>query len=274
MGKNIKKVIDQHECQKLIKNFINTEEFSAWVKNSIYDGKPECISAMIYGMTLASMLVYRCDVMYIEEEKVEEENVEEPDIEFIFENGIITGLATKLTTPTNLVIPSEINGEKVICIGNAAFHGCTNLIAVTIPDTVTIISHGAFGQCTRLTTINIPEGVKTIGKGAFAGCISLKEIRIPDSVIIIGDWAFAACLSLTSIRIPQGMKKISRYTFSACNGLQNVFIPGSIVEIDENAFFQCKDFTIYYSESFKKWSKIKIHPNNDDLQNRLEIRGA
>jgi len=47
-------------------------------------------------------------------------------------------------TASEIEIPSEIKGLPVTRIDNSAFSGCTDLTAVTIPDTVTSIEFESF----------------------------------------------------------------------------------------------------------------------------------
>ena len=58
-------------------------------------------------------------------------------------------------------------------IGFLAFEGCTNLISITIPESVTSIGDYAFYGCSSLTSITIPNSVTSIGAGAFEDCKSL-----------------------------------------------------------------------------------------------------
>jgi len=81
-------------------------------------------------------------------------------------------------------------------IGNSAFSGCKNLIAITIPAGVTAIGESAFYTCENLTSVTIPIGVTSIGDYAFSFCYSLAEITIPESVTEAGDGAFARCNAL------------------------------------------------------------------------------
>lgn len=50
-----------------------------------------------------------------------------------------------------LVIPNEIDGHTVTEIRWDAFSGCTSLINVVIPDSVTYIGESAFDKCDKLT---------------------------------------------------------------------------------------------------------------------------
>ena len=126
---------------------------------------------------------------------------------------------------TEVVIPSMINGKKVVAIADNAFTSdgiipttisntkkisashlnnnenkyvvtpLTNQVTglgitrVVIPNTVTSIGVGAFGN-NKLTEITIPSSVTSIGAGAFAGN-QLTKIIFPSTPLTIGCYAFA-----------------------------------------------------------------------------------
>lgn len=75
----------------------------------------------------------------------------------------------------------------------------TQLLSVTLPNSVTTIGNYTFFNCSSLTSITIPNSVTSIGNSAFAYCSSLTSITIPDGVTIIGMGAFQDCRSLSSI---------------------------------------------------------------------------
>ena len=64
-------------------------------------------------------------------------------------------------------IPGEIDGKKVIRIGDNAFIDCTELTSVTIPDSVTDIRWRAFYNCVSLKSVTIPKSVIDIDNYAF-----------------------------------------------------------------------------------------------------------
>ena len=106
-----------------------------------------------------------------------------------FQKHEINGVTYKIDTETStaevtrspnaagdVVILSEIHGKTITKIGNAAFHGCKDLISVKIPNTVTSIGFNAFSGCKELTNVTIPQRTTSIVCGAFSDCPSLKNI--------------------------------------------------------------------------------------------------
>ena len=103
----------------------------------------------------------------------------------------------------NIIIPESTtyNGTtySVTSIGNRAFHGCSGLTSVTIPNFVTSIGEYAFYYCSGLTSVTIPNSVTSIGYNAFADCSGLTSVTIPNSVTSIGYDAFRGCSGLTKL---------------------------------------------------------------------------
>ncbi len=83
-----------------------------------------------------------------------------------------------------LIIPSNIDGKTVSCIGAASIVGYTYIISITIPDSVTSIGSSAFAGCINLTSIFLPEDA-SIGTNAIPNTTSqIKYIVSNNSVTI------------------------------------------------------------------------------------------
>jgi prepilin-type N-terminal cleavage/methylation domain-containing protein len=125
---------------------------------------------------------------------------------------------------TDVVIPSEINGKKVVAIGHDAFTSRgvapTNinntkkvvpsyLYNIDNKKEVTLLNYQSIGL--GITRVVIPNTVTTIGDYAFTDN-HLTEVTIPSSVTSIGDSAFYGN-QLTSITFPSTPLTIGCYTF-------------------------------------------------------------
>ncbi len=168
---------------------------------------------------------------------------------YTINNGAVTIKDLGNDLPPELVIPRELDGCPVICIGDgvgSVFRSVEDNpvgTAITLPDTVKTISARAFQNCPGLTSIVIPDGVKTIGDYAFTNCTGLTSIEIPDSVEYIGKGAFMGCTGLTSVKLPADLKTIYANTFSNCRSLKSITIPDSVTQIDSGAFSMCHGLT-------------------------------
>ena len=140
--------------------------------------------------------------------------------------------------------------DSVTIIGDCAFSSCSALTSITIPDSVTSIGRGAFYRCSALISISIPDSVTSIGivsisssSGTFSGCSNLASITIPNSVATIGNYTFYGCKGLSSITLPDSVTSIGKYAFYGCTGLSSITIPDSVTSIDEYAFSGCTGLT-------------------------------
>jgi hypothetical protein len=76
-----------------------------------------------------------------------------------------------------------------------AFSDCTELVSVTLPNTIVSIGEGTFFNCIRLLSVIIPNTVTFVGKYAFYGCRSLTAVSVP-KVVNIHEKAFEGCDNL------------------------------------------------------------------------------
>ena len=139
---------------------------------------------------------------------------------------------------TSVTIPNSVT-----IIGSSAFYGCSSLTSVTIPNSVTSIEICTFSSCTSLTHVTIPNSVTSIGVLAFEYCKSLTSVTIPNSVTSIGVLAFKGCTSLKSVTIPNSVTSIEYYAFEDCSSLTRVTIPNSVTSIGSWAFSGCSALT-------------------------------
>ena len=189
----------------------------------------------------------------------------------------------------NLVIPAVFQNDgiwyRIVEISGSAFHSCTLLTSVAIPDSVTSIGsyafkgctgltsvkfgdnsqltsigYDAFYSCTSLTSITIPDSMTSIGSYAFEGCKGLTSITIPDSVTVIGSYAFYCCTNLTSVSFGDNsqLTRICFQAFYKCTSLTSITIPDSVTSIDERAFEGCTSHKAVYITDIAAWYNISF----------------
>ncbi|MBQ8743463.1 MAG: leucine-rich repeat domain-containing protein [Clostridia bacterium] len=118
-----------------------------------------------------------------------------------------------------LIVPSEIDGFTVNCIGSNAFAYKNTLEKIILPETVKKIDKNAFYGSKKLETVVFPESLEEIGEEAFADCRKLRSAELPKSLLKIGDAAFENCTNLKNLYIPKGCKSIGADAFMGCENL-------------------------------------------------------
>ena len=90
---------------------------------------------------------------------------------------------------SDCIIPEGIN-----IINNSLFEGCTWLISIQLPSTLTTIGEFAFSN-TRISSITISERVTSIGKNAFYGT-NVVDVQVKEGI------------KTFKIQVPEFIKKI------------------------------------------------------------------
>lgn len=131
-----------------------------------------------------------------------------------------------------IVEPYNTSGFQFKIVSNVYENGKG---VITFEKDLTSIPEYAFYK-TDLVSVTIPNSVTSIGNSAFGGCTSLSNVSISNSLTTIGNRVFGSCASLSSITIPNNVKGIGPGMFHTCTSLSNVTIPNSVTYIGYNAF--------------------------------------
>lgn len=168
-------------------------------------------------------------------------------------------------TAEKLEIPSELIDIKVNVIGPSAFAKRSDLVSVSLPDTIETIGSFAFANCTNLSDVKFSSELSLSVIGAFQGCTSLQSADM--SMTKITDLAaqtFYNCSSLKTVVLPDTCTTIKKYALSSCPQLESVFIPASVTTIEDNAFKGSTAVTItgYFGSYAEEYAKANNIPFN------------
>ena len=117
----------------------------------------------------------------------------------------------------------EYCDDSATAIGQYAFHGCTELTEVDVPN-VTSVQPYAFSGCTALTRVNAPNAT-FVGNYALQKCSSLLEVSFI-STITLGNGVFQDCTGLTKFSA-KGAKNVPAETFIRCSNLNALILRNS-----------------------------------------------
>ena len=163
------------------------------------------------------------------------------------EDGVLSTSETFTDSTVDLSSLSTFYYIAPECFSNAP-----NLIAVTIPATVSSIGNNAFDSCTSLLDIQIEEDsiLSTIGTGAFQYCIfNSIDLTVATQLTTIEQSGFKQNINLRSVFFPSSLTTIQENAFAFDQLLSTFIFPeGSrLSNIGVSAFqsnaFQILDLT-------------------------------
>ncbi len=188
--------------------------------------------------------------------------------DFVYADETKEKLIGYVGTDSVVVIP-----EYVKTIGDDAFRDHTELISVTLSDSVTQIGQNAFRNCSKLSSLTIPESVEYILNNAFAGINIIvyngnaqgspwgakRHIKgiVSESGLVYSDETKETLIGYIGtdsiVVIPEHVKTISADAFQKNNIVTSVSIPNSVTDIYDGSFKLCTNLTsVTLPNSLKK----------------------
>ena len=160
-------------------------------------------------------------------------------------------VADKSTIPERVVIPQFLGGCRVEEIAKRAFEGCSNLLSLTIPNTLKGFGFQAFGGCSNLSAVNVGSleqwcglsfsdweygkshnslGSNPLSNGAglYTNGVLIVDFVLPTNVFSIAANAFHGCGSLKSVTLHDRIGNIDVGTFANCANLESVIMSNGV----------------------------------------------
>ena len=184
--------------------------------------------------------------------------------------GIVRGFAyTKITKVLNLGSCTTMNWSDSFHYGYSAFSGCSELIEITLPDTM--LSIGGMSACPKLTKVNFNNNVNYIYQTAFKDDILLTSVGDCSNVTKVEQNAFNGCRALLSINLTEVCKSILSSAFKYCTALTSVGdLSGVTTTTGDSQFNGCVSLTSI------KFGALTIIPQNmfDGCVSLTTVTGA
>ncbi len=158
-------------------------------------------------------------------------------------------------------------------VGERAFAGCSSLLALDLPASMTLLGFAMMEGCGALETLTLPfvgawrsgtagmldssaldkpedteENAEYLGYLFGAADFAFTAGYLPASLIRVtllegcGDIppsAFFQCSSIREIILPEGVEAIGRRAFYGCTRLSSICLPDSVIRIGDDAFHGC-----------------------------------
>lgn len=149
--------------------------------------------------------------------------------------------------PSEITLPTELDGKKVIAVANNGFRGTERLKKVFVPKGYLEIGTDAFSGCSNLTLVELAANLKVSEESADR---SAEE----NAGMIIGHSAFANCVALATVEFGVNVKEIGEYAFKNTRITRAELT--AVTKIGDRAFEDCKALTSVYISSAMQPSGI------------------
>ena len=166
-----------------------------------------------------------------------------------------------------VVVADEVDGVPVTVVGRGAFAGRADIVAVTLPESISTLGAEAFSRCTGLTEVELPAELGVINAQAFEGCTSLQTVWLPADLTRIARRAFADCTALRGLlhymrrgigtvreidrtlieeALPTPLTHIGDEAFRGCTSLRRVIVPHQVTQISTSTFEGCTSLAVVW----------------------------
>lgn len=154
-----------------------------------------------------------------------------------------------------VVVPEEIDGHRVVEIGDGAFGASASVTEVRLPDSVTKIGSTCFAYSTSIRVVYLSPGMTVIPEGAFLQASALECVSVPYGIEKIESKAFAQCPKLSSVKIPNSVKTIAKDAFK---DTENVTL---YCRLDENSI----GYKYAQDNNLKTEKLITVYVNGEEI---------
>lgn len=161
--------------------------------------------------------------------------------------AMVTHIPAWFQGNTDITAFSEfVNFSGITTLPNNAFNGCSSLVEITLPASLTGIGTYAFQNCSALTKVNGlgSTQVDSLASYAFQGCTALKEITLPATLTSIGNYVFRGCASLKYFKINANTPPTLSWSPAFPSTIEAIYVPDESI----TAYQEATGWTSYASK--------------------------
>ena len=136
-----------------------------------------------------------------------------------------------------------LSAENIRVVSPHAFDGCIGLIHLSLGDEISEVKEYSFASCTSLTNFKCDKNIHSIGAYAFSNS-GLEHFTFSEDALTIGEYAFCNCVNLKSAEFQSGNSKLTIGMFKGCENLANLINFSVPIIIPSFCFQNCKGLNI------------------------------
>ena len=144
-------------------------------------------------------------------------------------------------TASTLTIPDTLGGVTVTEIEEQAFRNKTSLKKLVLPGKLTDINYEAFEGCTNLAAITFPDTLRFVSSSALTDTAWYKNAVAGGGLVIAGGVLLYGNNASGKVVIPDKVLKINSYAFEGCTGITSVQLNEKLSYVENDAFMNCSN---------------------------------
>lgn len=141
------------------------------------------------------------------------------------------------------------SAEGITAIGNYAFQGCSNLLYINIPGSVSSFGRYTFSGCNRVVSLKFCDSPNSLNIPTYDGTLPKQSLYSLYLGRNLTGATFQDYNRLSFLTIGPKTTAIAESQFRNCTGIEHVIFPESVSSIGYNAFYGCSGLKAVYSAS-------------------------
>ena len=164
----------------------------------------------------------------------------------IFDNGTVAWAGYTSDTVDNVTIPRFYDKSTVVSVANFGLENNSAVRSVDFMEAPDLYKIGmyAFHKCSSLESVLVPNSITDVDVSAFRECTSLTDVTFYGNENVVPVECFYKCSSLSNVRLSARVKSIQSHAFAGCTSLEYLEMSDTIEYIAPNAFDGDENLTL------------------------------
>lgn len=164
----------------------------------------------------------------------------------IFNDGTAALAGYISETVDDVVVPRYYDTYKIIGVTNFALENNSSVRTIDFMEAPDIEKIGmyAFHNCSSLESVLVPNSITYVDVGAFRDSGALENATFFGNDNVVPVECFYNCSSLKNVRLSASLKSIQSRAFAGCSSLEYVEISDTVTYIASNAFDGADNVTL------------------------------
>ena len=164
----------------------------------------------------------------------------------LFQDGTASFAGYISDTVDDVTVPRYYDTYTIVGVTNFALENNSKVRSIDFMEAPDLEKIGmyAFHNCSSLESVVVPNSISDVDVGAFRECASLTDVTFFGNNNVVPTECFYNCSSLSNVRLSPRLTSIQGHAFASCTSLEYIELYDSITYIAPNAFDDDDNITL------------------------------